>query len=277
MTDNLDVICLEYIARLEAALADLAPGDRQQIVEQVTEHISSARAALPAQTEAGVRDILERLGTPEEIAAEARTEELAPERRRRRPLAMAGGVAVVLIVLGFGLAAALGTFSGGGTSTSNVLPPATTSTTEAASGASSAVNVPEVLGTQLPSAAESLSNVGLRYRVRDVPSERPIGTVLTQAPLAGSAVRGGTSVALTISGVQTSVTVPNVIGQSQADATATLAAAGLNATLQGPVTNAHVSPGIVFVQGPAAGSRVEQRSNIAITISAGPAPRSSQQ
>ena len=54
MSDNLDAICAEYMARLEVALAGLPRADRQQITEQISEHIASARAALSQQTEAGL-------------------------------------------------------------------------------------------------------------------------------------------------------------------------------------------------------------------------------
>jgi len=39
---------------------------------EVAEHIAAARAGLEPETEAGVRTVLERLGDPSEIAAEAR-------------------------------------------------------------------------------------------------------------------------------------------------------------------------------------------------------------
>jgi len=269
MTDDLDAIGAEYVARLNAALADLSAGDRQQIVEQVSEHISSARAALPEQTEAGVRDILERLGSPEDIAAEARTGEHPLARRGRPPLLIAGGVAVALVVLGLGLAAAAGAFSGGGTTTTTVGSAA--ATTGSVPGQPSAVTVPELAGNQLTSGMQLLHAVGLGYTVRYVASEMPVGIVLAQTPPGGSAVKGGTKVALTVSGTQSAVTVPNVIGMSQAEAQAALNQVGLDVIVVGPVVNNQVPAGIVFAQAPAAGSRVPPMSGVSVKVSAGPA------
>jgi beta-lactam-binding protein with PASTA domain len=275
MTDDLDAICAEYMARLEAALSGLSPGDRQQIVEQVSEHIASARAALPEQTEAGVRDILERLGPPEEIAAVARTEEHSLERQGRLSLLIAGGVAVVLVVLGLGLAAAAGAFSGVGTTTTTL--GSSTATTGSLPGQPSAVTVPELEGNQLTSGTQLLQAAGLGFTVRYVASDQPVGIVLAQTPTGGSAVKEGTKVALTVSGTQSAVTVPNVIGESQADAQATLAQIGLNVTVVGPVANDQVAAGVVFAQAPAAGSRIPPMSGVSIKVSAGPTATSTQQ
>ena len=267
MTEDLDGIVADYMARLRAAVSDLSPGDRQQIIEQISEHISSARAALPEETEAGVRDILERLGTPEEIAAEARTEDDSPERRGSRPAFAAGGAVIALVVLGIGLAAALGAFSGGGSTT------ATTSTTQSFAE-HPLVAVPAVLGENVTIAAESLSETGLRYTIRYVTSGQPIRTVLGQLPSAGSLVKSGTSVTLTVSGTGSSVTVPSVVGESQAEAEATLGTAGLSMSVQSTVPDDHVHPGVVFEQSPAAGSSVPPGADVSVTISASPAAQS---
>ena len=72
MTTEVDALILRYLQDLEAELRDLPSNRRQELLEEVGEHIAAARAALDPETEAGVRTVLERLGDPADIAAEAR-------------------------------------------------------------------------------------------------------------------------------------------------------------------------------------------------------------
>jgi hypothetical protein len=67
-----DQLVARYLARLQAALRDLPAARRDELLEQVSEHIAAARAELGAQaSEAEIRTLLERLGDPAAIAAEA--------------------------------------------------------------------------------------------------------------------------------------------------------------------------------------------------------------
>ena len=61
-----------YLKRLERELADLPPGRRKEVVGQIAEHIADARAELSNETDADLLTIIDRLGEPDEIAAEAR-------------------------------------------------------------------------------------------------------------------------------------------------------------------------------------------------------------
>ena len=72
MTTNVDTLIDRYLTDLEAELADLPANRRREILDELGEHISEARAAGDADTEAGIRTVLERLGDPADIAAEAR-------------------------------------------------------------------------------------------------------------------------------------------------------------------------------------------------------------
>jgi hypothetical protein len=61
-----------YLDRLDKELADL-PGDRRrEIVDEIRGHIDEALASTPEPAEADVRNVLERLGDPADIAEEAR-------------------------------------------------------------------------------------------------------------------------------------------------------------------------------------------------------------
>jgi hypothetical protein len=66
-----DELVAAYLNRVRAAAAGLDPGRREELIEDLREHIATARAELSPETEAGVRTLLERLGDPAAIAAEA--------------------------------------------------------------------------------------------------------------------------------------------------------------------------------------------------------------
>jgi hypothetical protein len=72
MTTGVDALILRYLQDLEAELRDLPANRRQELMDEVGEHIATARAGLDPETEAGVRSVLERLDDPADIAAEAR-------------------------------------------------------------------------------------------------------------------------------------------------------------------------------------------------------------
>ena len=72
MTTEADALILRYLQHLESQLGDLPANRRQELLDEVQEHITTARADLDPETEAGVLTLLERLGDPADIAAEAR-------------------------------------------------------------------------------------------------------------------------------------------------------------------------------------------------------------
>jgi hypothetical protein len=72
MTTTVDTLIDRYLKDLEAELGELPTNRRREILDEVGEHISAARAALDAESEAAIRGVLERLGDPADIAAEAR-------------------------------------------------------------------------------------------------------------------------------------------------------------------------------------------------------------
>jgi hypothetical protein len=270
MSDHLDAICAEYLARVEADLAGVPARERRQIVEQISEHISTARAALPEQSEDALREILRRLGPPEDIAATARRENFSGARRERSAASLAVAVAVGVVGLGIGLAAALGTFSGIVSSSLGTNVKSDNSThASPVRGSPIAVSVPLVIGEQLSRAVPELTDVGLEYRVIQTTGTVPIGTVIMQAPAGGSAAQVGTPVQLTVVGMAIAVGVPNVVGKSQAQAAAVLAARGLVMSVTGSAANDQVAAGIVTSQEPPAGASVPSQSDVSVTLSAG--------
>lgn len=64
-----EALVRDYLGRLDAASWPLSPGRRDELRAEVTEHIDAALAEAGARDEVTVRNVLERLGRPEEIAA----------------------------------------------------------------------------------------------------------------------------------------------------------------------------------------------------------------
>jgi hypothetical protein len=71
-TRPIDRIVDDYLRRLSDELGALPTGQRREIMEEIRDHLAERRADLPEETEADLRDILDRLGDPREIADEAR-------------------------------------------------------------------------------------------------------------------------------------------------------------------------------------------------------------
>jgi hypothetical protein len=84
----------DYLRRLDAASQALPHARRAELVGEIRAHIEEALGARDAD-EAAVRNVLERLGTPEEIVA-AETDGLA------EPAAPGGRETLALVVLGLG-------------------------------------------------------------------------------------------------------------------------------------------------------------------------------
>ena len=77
-TDRVDRLVEDYLGAVSYACVDLPPDRRDDLVGDLREHIEAARGVLYEPTEAAVRTILDRLGEPSAIAAEARLAEGLP-------------------------------------------------------------------------------------------------------------------------------------------------------------------------------------------------------
>jgi uncharacterized membrane protein len=91
-----DRLVHEYLSRLQDQLADLPRTQRDELVAEIREHVAQAEAEADTWDDAQVRTLLDRLGDPEDIAAEAR-DGVAVERPRPRTI---DAVAMVLLLLG---------------------------------------------------------------------------------------------------------------------------------------------------------------------------------
>ena len=69
VASNADKLVAEYLKALDSELRGLPRSRRGELTQEISEHIAEARSGLEADDEAGVREILERLGAPAEIAS----------------------------------------------------------------------------------------------------------------------------------------------------------------------------------------------------------------
>ena len=133
------------------------------------------------------------------------------------------------------------------------------------------IQVPNVVGQPQAQAESILGGVGLGTTINTEYSDTvPAGAVIQQSPAAGEIVAAGTTVALLVS-LGPSATVPDVVGMSEANAAAALAAQQL---VTGNITQANsntVPAGHVISQSPVANTIVARGSAVDLVISLGPA------
>jgi serine/threonine-protein kinase len=127
--------------------------------------------------------------------------------------------------------------------------------------------VPSVVGMSQAEAAGQIRDAGLVPRFERQESTEPEGQVIDQTPAAGTSVRKGSDVTVTVSSGVAKVTVPNVVGESEDEAKADLSAAGLNARVVRTTTSDPNEDGQVLSQSPQAGARLPRGE--AVTISVG--------
>ncbi len=135
---------------------------------------------------------------------------------------------------------------------------------------SSKVAVPAVMGQPEALAEANLTRAGLKATPSQAASTTvALGSVVSQLPRAGSEVSKGSHVGIVISSGPGSVEVPNVVGQTSAQATAKLQGLGLHTTTQS-ATSAAVKQGSVISTSPAAGGQASVGSAVTLTVSSGP-------
>lgn len=128
---------------------------------------------------------------------------------------------------------------------------------------------PDVTGASEATATGALEAVGLTSAIaRSNSTSIAIGVVISQSPAGGTLVATGSAVNLVVSlGAQ----VPNLVLSPRADASATLAAAGLTLGTVTEVNHATVPAGSVISQNPLAGTNAPPGSAVTIEVSLGPA------
>ncbi len=186
-SSDLDNLVADYMTRLDSALRGLPPSRRQQLVADIRQHVADSRAEMPSESEAAIRDLLDRVGLPEDIAAEAQANQ--PPRRprvsRRLVLGMVGAVVVVAAAIAVPLAVT------GAQHRTRTPSPSPTSTV----ASSAVVTVPEVVGQTAAKAGQILGGLGLKVSsVLDPSLTVAPGLVVRQSPAAGTRVLAGSIV-----------------------------------------------------------------------------------
>jgi hypothetical protein len=100
----------DYFRDLDSALSSLPRARRTQLVSEIREHVDAALTEQPPRSSAEMRNLLDRVGRPEDIAAAALEEEPGQPRRPMRTgqkVLIASVSAFVLAGLGTGLGFAL--------------------------------------------------------------------------------------------------------------------------------------------------------------------------
>jgi len=129
------------------------------------------------------------------------------------------------------------------------------------------IEVPRLVGLKAAEARAQLQGLGLRSTQRPVESTQPKGIVVRQSPGAGTKLREGQSVLLTISTGPPRVSVPDVVGLEEESARQELEAAGFDVQVVDEPTEAVEEDGIVLAQEPAGGSSRPRGSVVTITVS----------
>ncbi len=139
------------------------------------------------------------------------------------------------------------------------------------------VKVPNVVGMTQSEAQSALAKVDLVSSFVQQANDAPKGEAFSQQPASGESVAPNSVILVAISTgpavdpEPTTVAVPVLIGETQADAESALAAAQLSAQVVQSYSST-VEAGIVAQQWPPAGNRVAPGTPVALVVSMGPKP-----
>jgi eukaryotic-like serine/threonine-protein kinase len=130
------------------------------------------------------------------------------------------------------------------------------------------VTVPNVVGKPVDQAKAELEQLEFEVTTTAEASDQPPNQVITQDPPATTKADKGSKVTLTVSSGPEPVEVPNVVGQSQTDASRALTELGflVNAV---PVEDNDADEGTVVSQDPPAGQQIAKGSQVTINVSSG--------
>ena len=154
------------------------------------------------------------------------------------------------------------------------------------------VVVPRLVGQTQGAAVAALTKLGLKPVLRNVPSDKPVGTIVGQNPPAGQEVDKGSKVIVKVStGTSTTTTatttattvtttttvpsgparVPTVVGLAQTPALRRLNVLGLRPTVVYVASSQQANK--VVAQSPAPGKTLPHGSRVRVSVSTGPNPQ----
>jgi hypothetical protein len=137
----------------------------------------------------------------------------------------------------------------------------------AQNGSDIEVDVPEVLGMLYADAEAMLQSAGFDVTRDDVESSEPPDIVVEQDPAAGTRVSEGTTITLSVSaGAPAELTVPNVIGQTEAEARSNLEGVGLEVTVIPQDVTDESQVGVVLGQDPPGETEASPGDTVTLTV-----------
>lgn len=178
--------------------------------------------------------------------------------------------AIIICILIYFIGAAAGIFNLGGSKEDNSDQVEVTPTETVAATDENEVTVPSILSKTPEEAQEILNQLGLGMEKvsEEASSEYPKGQIMAQNVESGSKVQKNTTIGYTLSTGESAITVPNVVGQLQADAEAALSDIGLVPNVSREY-NDDVAAGRVISVNPEVGSSVTNGTVIDVVISKG--------
>jgi serine/threonine-protein kinase len=132
------------------------------------------------------------------------------------------------------------------------------------------VLVPSVIGQDKDVARATLQDSGLNVTAELATSDSPKGEVIDQSPPGGTTVNKGSRVTITVSKGPEKVQVPDVVGQLETDARATLTDAGFKVKVVDQ-ESADRPEGTVLRQSPPSGGKQDKGSTVTIFVAVAPA------
>ena len=193
--------------------------------------------------------------------------------RRKFPPDVGPGllVALLAVLALIGVGAWFATQASGTSETSSpgLTAPATQSTdTTPTTPRTSAVTkpLPDLAGVSLDEARALLERADLRVRVRQASSDRRAGEVVAQDPTAGTEVKPGSLVVLTVSKGETAniATTPKVVGLRTSAATDSIRQANLRPRVR--LVTSTRPPGTVVAQSPSPGNEMVEGSTVRLDV-----------
>jgi serine/threonine-protein kinase len=137
-------------------------------------------------------------------------------------------------------------------------------------GTGTLIEVPKVVGEQVDAATTTLEASGFKVATTTEANDQfDAGIVFAQDPEFGTKLAKDSTVNLKVSGGAEVIPVPDVVGSTQEEATATLEAAGFTVRVT-PEPDADAAEGEVVRQSPAGGQDAPANSEITLFVSSGP-------
>ncbi|MEJ7780955.1 MAG: PASTA domain-containing protein, partial [Solirubrobacteraceae bacterium] len=126
--------------------------------------------------------------------------------------------------------------------------------------------VPSVVGQEESAAAAELRSAGFGVEVAESEGGGPAGTVVAQDPRGGTEAAAGSTVTITVATEAEQVSVPDVEGLSESEASERLSASGFEVDIQERDVDSPSDDGTVLGQSPGGGQQADRGATVAILV-----------